>query len=1287
MSNIFLSIYNYFEQRKTIFYLFLIAVLGSCALVISQLKLEEDISQLMPIGEEFEEYNDFFQNSEFADRLVLHLYNKDTINLEESAEPLQAYCDSLVLDIEANLDSSQIKNLLYKVDESQFLSLYDLILTHLPVFLTEKDYENLEEQTDTAKIQDKINGVYKALMSPASFVIKKAVMQDPLGMAGEALRNLQAFQIDDNFELDNGYILTKDKQHLLLFLTTANSSRETKENSKLIDELDEIIAALDSEFDGKIQCEYFGAAAVAVGNANRMKLDIMLTVNIALAVLFCLLTFFYRRKRAFFLIILPTLFGAAISLALLVLIKEKVSLISIGIGSVLLGITIDYSLHLLTHFRNHRDARKVIKDVSLPILMSSLTTAGAFMCLMFVRSQALHDLGMFAAFSVFSSAIFALIILPHLAGFQKEKKELKPTFIDRWGHFNFHQKKWIPISIALISLAFWFKGSKAHFEENLNAINYLSDKLKQAEQNLNRISSASMRGVYVLAKGAELSEVLQKTESIIPTLDSLKQQAVVAEYTPVSNILMSENIQEKRIARWNTFWTEDRKEAVKQKVAEASAVHKFKPTAFAKFYRLLDKEYVAQPLSTFDPFKDLFLRDYISEKENEVSLLTLLRLEQENKKPVYDRFSDIKEVTILDKELLSMKFVEVLRADFDRFIFISMLFVFLLLWLSYGRIELALITFLPISLSWLWVLGLMQFFGLSFNIVNIIIATFIFGLGIDYSIFIMRGLLQEYQYGERNLSSYRTAIYLSAITTLTGIGVLIFAQHPALKSIAALSIIGILSVLIIAMTLEPLLFEFLAYKKKREPKEKREYPLTLAAILITFWSYFLLSIGCILVSILGLVLKILFFIPIETQKLILHYAIWGLSKIYIRCNFPFHETRINLHNEDFSKPAIIVSNHQALIDTTIMFCLAPKTIILTKDWVAKFPLFRYVIKFADFLSVDDGFEEILPKLKDRVANGYSIAIFPEGSRAPDDGVKRFHKGAFYLAETMNMEIVPIYLHGTGRFLRKGSFWGAMNWITIKIGKRIKPGDPEFEGNYSQRTKLISKHFKQNYAVLRQERETTNYFRSKVIENYTYKGPLLEWYMRVKTRLDGNYHLFNDLVPRKAVVTDIGCGYGFMSYMLAFCSNERNVLGLDYDAQKIQTAQNCPSKNDQINFEAADVTKHPLRPSDVFILADMLHYLPKGDQYNLLQRCVQNLNPGGKIIIRDGDADLKKRHKGTKLTELFSTKLGFNKTQNELSFLSGSELETWAKERGFKVERIDETKRTSNVIFVLEQRNP
>jgi 2-polyprenyl-3-methyl-5-hydroxy-6-metoxy-1,4-benzoquinol methylase len=206
-----------------------------------------------------------------------------------------------------------------------------------------------------------------------------------------------------------------------------------------------------------------------------------------------------------------------------------------------------------------------------------------------------------------------------------------------------------------------------------------------------------------------------------------------------------------------------------------------------------------------------------------------------------------------------------------------------------------------------------------------------------------------------------------------------------------------------------------------------------------------------------------------------------------------------------------------------------------------------------------------------------------------------------------------------------------------------------------------------------------------VRNYIYKGPVLEWYTRIKLRLEDNYALFDRYVPRKAIVTDIGCGYGYLSLMLGFVSGERQILGIDYDEEKINLARNCISRGDHIRFEAGDANDFHFEPADVFIFGDMLHYLDPEHQEGLLDRCISLLHPGGRIIIRDADRDLNQRHRGTRYTEFFSTRSGFNKSdRHRLYFFSGSKVRELADRNGLKLEVIDNTHLTSNVMYVLQK---
>jgi 2-polyprenyl-3-methyl-5-hydroxy-6-metoxy-1,4-benzoquinol methylase len=313
-----------------------------------------------------------------------------------------------------------------------------------------------------------------------------------------------------------------------------------------------------------------------------------------------------------------------------------------------------------------------------------------------------------------------------------------------------------------------------------------------------------------------------------------------------------------------------------------------------------------------------------------------------------------------------------------------------------------------------------------------------------------------------------------------------------------------------------------------------------------------------------------------------------------------------------------------------------------------------------------------------------VLIFPEGSRTRDGNIDRFHKGAFYLAQQLDIPLSRYLVHGIGHVLPAGGFMLQEGSITIKyIGSSlIDNSDPRAYYHVSKETCIA---MRQAYKELCPEIETPYHLRHQLIANYIYKGPVLENYIKIKIRLEKYYEIFDRLIPRKASITDIGCGYGPMTFMLCLRSKERNILALDYDENKIELAQNCElAIRYPVKFVAADATNYDYPASDVFLISDMLHYLPAEKQTSLVNICISKLNPNGMIIIRDGDNQMGRQHFGTKLSEFFSTNLGFNKTTSKLNFFSHSFVEKIAMENKLQLEIIDDSKLTSNRIYILRR---
>jgi len=576
------------------------------------------------------------------------------------------------------------------------------------------------------------------------------------------------------------------------------------------------------------------------------------------------------------------------------------------------------------------------------------------------------------------------------------------------------------------------------------------------------------------------------------------------------------------------------------------------------------------------------------------------------------------------------------------------------LWLTYGRIELTLVSFIPMFISMIWILGLMGMFGMEFNIINIIISALIFGLGDDYSLYIMDGLLQEYKTGKKILSSYKTSIFLSAITTITGLGVLIFAKHPALKSIAFISIIGICCVVIMAQILIPFLFSILVKNRTR----KRQFPWTITSLLKSVFAFAYFVTGCIILTILGLLFKLN---PLskEKGKLVYHFILskFAWSMVYIMMNVK--KKIIDKQNANFSEPAVIISNHQSFLDILSLVMLHPKLIFLTNNWVWNSPVFGAIARMADFYPVANGAENSIELLADRVKHGYSVVIFPEGTRTVDGEIKRFHKGAFYLAEQLNVDILPILIHGTGYTMTKGDFLLKDGQITLKYLPRIKPNDTRFGTGYSERTKLIGRYFKEEYKQLCTTVEQPVYFKEQLIYNYLYKGPLLEWRLKTKLWRENNYQLFHELLPAKGKMLDIGSGNGVRAYMLHFAAKEREFTGIDNDEDDVEMANSCFDKDDKINFIFADIAAFAFESYDAILMVDCLQQMQQDAQVSLIEKCISHLAPGGTLIIRTGG----------------------NSKDNSRSYLPGQLIADVAASRQMTCTVIDQVKNTSNIVFV------
>ncbi len=1273
MGNIFIRIYDYFSKNKAIMWILLCVMSITMAYFSLQVKYEEDITSFFP--EQEQDLSLILNNLKAKDRLVVMF----TANEDELTDSLIDAAESFRSLLNENKKFTSIANFSTGVEDIYIDSMSQFVYDNLPLFLTDKDYENLDTIINPAQIKSIMEQNYNNIISPIGSYVTDFIYNDPLSLAGNALKNFQRLGNSFNYKIIDDYIFSPDKKTLLAYIDIPSKTKSSGKLIKLVEsEIEEI-----NKVSKNINVEYFGTPAVAKYNEWQIKKDNLITLNIAIIIVIIFVTIALRNRFSIILLLVPALFGALLALSIIYFTKGEISLIAVGSGSIIYGIALSYAIHVLSHKAHSKDIRTLIKDLTFPLTVGSFTTIGAFIGLTFTNSKLLQDFGLFASITLAGSAIFSLIFLPHFIKIkegQNTRKELK--VLDKLSNLRLDRNRPFVISIFLITIVLSIFFNDIKFDSNMMNLNYNPPHLKEAEDRLNSLTQLNDNesNIVFVTSSKEVNSAANNYNKLCNSLDSLQSTGKIVSYSDINQFVISKSEQKRRLDRWDEFWTEQKQSKLVDLIDKEANILGFEEGAFDGFNHLLSKEYGELSFDNQSLFSTLF-NEWINSNDSLTTLIAHVKIENEKKDEVYKLFQENKNIVAVDRAYFANMMAKDVRDNFYFILYISGILIFSALLLSYGRIELAILAFLPMFISWIIILGIMSIFGIEFNIVTIILSTFIFGIGDDFSIFVMDGLEGEYKYKTKLLQHHKVAIILSAFSLIVGMGVLVFAKHPAMNSLGLISLIGMAVVVIISYTIQPFIYRLFI----TQHTDKGNFPVTFLSLLNTIYAFGLFVSGCLLVQAAMLTVAI-FPINRDKKKYLIHSLVSWYTRSFLKVMITVKMININEVGESFKKPAVVIANHQSFIDILLLLGLNRKFVMVTNGWVWNSPIFGAIVRYLGFFHTADGYENIVESLNEKVKQGYSVIIFPEGSRSPDNKIKRFHKGAFFLAEKLKLDIIPILIYGNGLISSKRQpIYIKKGVIVSKVLERITYGDSRFGETYKDKTKNINRYFREEYDKLYEEfnRVRNPYFKDALIKNYIFKGPVLEWYMRIKLRMENYYDHYDRLLPRSGFIVDLGCGYGALSYMLMMLSDKRRVLGVDYDAEKINLANNCFAKSESINFEAGDIRTYNIPKADAYVISDVLHYIDSESQVKVINSCIENLNQGGMIIIRDGDTSLKERHHNTEKTEEWSTKiLKFNKTDGPLCFLSKEMIIGIAEKNNMSVKSIESDSKTSNTLFIL-----
>ena len=824
MHIVFLPLYHFFRNHKILMYLIMVVTTLVFLFFGLRLHFEEDISKLLPSSSV--ESQLAFGSIQLKDKIYIQV----TSTNEHLSPDLLAERTDEFIDVLCKKDSTShyIGNVLYKMEPETAINALDFVLEHIPSFIDTAAYQDFEKALEPEAIEKQMWVNYEQMMEDETGDITQAIMYDPLNLRNVVLGNVLQGAVG-GFNLIDDHLFCPDSTVALAFLAPSFRSLDSQSATRFSKMLSQALQEFNASHpDVKVPAH--GDPMGSVSNAGRIRSDLIVTVGISMILILLLIGLCFRSFPFIWKLLLPILYGTAFSLACIFWIKGGMSLMALGLGAIVLGVAISYTLHVLIHHFFVGDPEKLLRDESTPVFLGCITTVGAFCSLLFTDSDLLRDFGLFASFALLGSTLFALIFLPHFLPSIKADSNSK-TFrrISRLNNLPFDKKPWFLILIAVIVVIGIIFSPKVKFDSDLRNLDFNSPEEIEAEGLYNAKNNDGFYHLYFATVSTDLDEALEADKSLMFLLDSLKSQDVVHSYTDIiPKLFVTQADQEQRIAAWNAFWTEERKAYAIAQVDKGALQFGLDPMMFYDFKDLLDADYEAASLIESGVVPDNLLGNFIEcNADSQYMVFTDVSMRFDEKDIATDALVANPKTFVLEPFYYCKSMVEVINDDFNIAVWISSLFVLLILLISFRNIITALLSFIPMVLSWFMVQGYMAIIGLEFNLINIIISTFIFGVGVDYSIFITEGLLTQARTGNRDvLTWHKVAIFFSAIILVIVVTSLLFAVHPAIRSIGLSTLIGMASTIMISYALQPFAFWQLMkwpwYKRSVMKKAKKE---------------------------------------------------------------------------------------------------------------------------------------------------------------------------------------------------------------------------------------------------------------------------------------------------------------------------------------------------------------------------------------------------------------------------------------------------------------------------------
>lgn len=524
---------------------------------------------------------------------------------------------------------------------------------------------------------------------------------------------------------------------------------------------------------------YTGGMLVVDYEADKMAMnDVFTTAVITFLLIFILLIFSFRSLSIPMLAVIPLIVGIIITAGIIQIIFGSLGMMSMSFAVLLLGLGVDFSIHLLTRFMDemgdHNDINLAFKHTFVHtgkgVILGCLTTTTAFGALYFGKAQAMQEMGIISVMGLLITLLSVFFILPALVTVRLKFGKLKNKMVERktrfgmlkgMGHVSTRFAVIFIIVMLIIGGFFAFKVPDAKLSSDIGEMQpktiptYI--QLEKVKNNFNYTED------YLLCAALSFDE-------LVSNVDGLRTIPEVMEVESILDFLPDGQEEKLRI------------------LEQATEIHP----------GLSNLTWMNIEAMTWEDLPGTVKENWVSISDDGLKFLVRIKTwgdiyDEEYRDELIPKLKEVDE-DIVAQALLWPKLIDAMTEDVVRVSIIASIPIMIIVYIGFRKLNpmYMILALVPVAFGVTGILALYEYVGVSLNFVSILTIPLVIGIGIDDGIHVIHRYLEE---GKGSIplviQNVGKAIFLTTATTCLAFSSFMFAEHPSMMALGRVPVLGL----------------------------------------------------------------------------------------------------------------------------------------------------------------------------------------------------------------------------------------------------------------------------------------------------------------------------------------------------------------------------------------------------------------------------------------------------------------------------------------------------------------